>query len=262
MPAALPAPVPLPPAFLRAPLAHRALHDRSAGRPENSPAAFRAAIAAGYGIECDIQPSADGVPMVFHDYDLKRLTGVAGRIRGHTAAELRALRLLGSGEGIPTLAEMLALVAGRVALLIEVKDQDGAMGPGVGPLEQAVAAELEGYAGPVALMSFNPHSVAALARAAPALPRGLTTSAYAPGDWPLLTAATRDRLREIPDYGATGASFISHEAADLSRPRVADLKDGGAAVLCWTIRSPEAEAEARRIAANVTFEGYAAAIPA
>lgn len=256
------APVPLPGAFLRAPVAHRALHDRAAGRPENSPAAFRAAIAAGYGIECDVQPSADGVPMVFHDYDLKRLTGVAGRIRGLSAAELKATRLLGTGDGIPTLAEMLALVAGRVPLLIEIKDQDGAMGPGVGPLEQAVAAALAGYAGPVALMSFNPHSVAALAEAAPAIPRGLTTSAYAPGDWPLLTPAVRDRLRDIPDYEAVGASFVSHEAADLCRPRVADLRARGATVLCWTIRSPEAEAEARRVAANVTFEGYAATIPA
>lgn len=261
MPATPPA-VALPAAFLRAPVAHRALHDRKAGRPENSPAAFRAAIAAGYGIECDVQPSADGVPMVFHDYDMKRLTGVAGRIAGRTVAELAATRLLDAEDGIPTLAEMLALVAGRVPLLIEIKDQDGAMGPGVGPLERAVAAVLDGYAGPVALMSFNPHSVAALAAAAPAIPRGLTTSAYAPGDWPLLTSATRDRLREIPDYEAVGASFISHEAADLSRPRVADLKARGAAVLCWTIRSPEAEAEARRVAANVTFEGYAAALPA
>ncbi len=261
LPVAVP-PVVLPAAFLRAPLAHRALHDRAAGRPENSPAAFRAAIAAGYGIECDVQPSADGVPMVFHDYDLKRLTGVAGRIAGRTAAELGALRLLDGGDGIPTLAAMLALVASRVPLLIEVKDQDGAMGPGVGPLEAAVAAALADYPGPVALMSFNPHSVAALARAAPTVSRGLTTSAYAPEDWPLLTPAVRDRLREVPDYEAVAASFLSHEAADLLRPRVADLRARGAAVLCWTIRSPDAEAQARRVAANVTFEGYAAAIPA
>jgi glycerophosphoryl diester phosphodiesterase len=157
---------------------------------------------------------------------------------------------------------MLALVAGRVPLLIEVKDQDGAMGADIGPLEDAVAAALRDYAGPVALMSFNPHSVAALARAAPDRPRGLTTSAYTAGDWPLLTPAVRDRLRTIPDYDAVGASFISHEAADLARARVAELKAKGAGVLTWTIRSPEAEAAARRIAENVTFEGYRAAIPA
>lgn len=251
--------VPLPDAFLGAPIAHRGYHDRTAGRIENSPSAFRAAIAAGYAIECDIQPASDGTPMVFHDYDLRRLTGQSGRIAARTPEDLQGLTLLGGEDTIPTLAEVLALVAGRVPLLIEIKDQDGAMGPSVGALERRVAEVLKGYAGPVALMSFNPFSVAALAEAAPDLPRGLTTSAYKSEDWPLIPASVRDRLRAIPDYDATGASFISHEAADLDRPRVADLKAAGAAILTWTIRSPEADAAARRIAANVTFEGYHAA---
>lgn len=252
-------PVRLPEAFLKAPIAHRGFHDKALGKPENSLAAFRAAIVAGYGIECDIQPSADGVPMVFHDYDLKRLTGTPGRIRSRTAAELGALPLIGGDEGIPTLVDMLDLIAGRVPLLIEIKDQDGTMGPDVGPLERAVADALRTYDGPVALMSFNPHSVAALAEAAPQIARGIVTSAYTAEDWPLLPPAVRDRLRDIPDYDRVGASFISHEAADLPRPRVAELKALGAEVLCWTIRSTQAEAEARRIAGNITFEGYNAA---
>lgn len=250
--------VALPTAFLTLPIAHRALHDRALRRPENSRAAIRAAVAAGYAVEIDIQPSSDGVPMVFHDYDLRRLTGIAGRIRGLSAAELGALTLLDSDEGIPTLAEVLNIIAGQVPLLIEIKDQDGAMGGNIGDLEQAVAGVLQGYAGPVALMSFNPHSVAALARAAPHLPRGLTTSAYRAEDWPLLPAAVRDQLRDIPDLTRTGSSFVSHEAADLDRPLIATLKDDGIAILCWTIRSPLAEAAARRLAQNVTFEGYAA----
>lgn len=254
--------VPLPASFLGAPLAHRAYHDRAAGRPENSRAAVRAAIEAGYGIEIDIQPSADGVAMVFHDYDLRRLTGAAGRIRGLTAAELGNIALLDGDEGIPTLAEVLAIVAGQVPLLIEVKDQDGNMGPNVGPLEQAIAHDLKGYEGPVALMSFNPHSVAALAGFAPDVPRGLTTGAYSPEGSPLLTAARRDELRQIPDLVRTGSSFISHEVADLARPLVSDLKEQGYNILCWTVRSPEVEAQARLVAENVTFEGYAAPLPA
>lgn len=253
------APIPLPEAFLLLPIAHRGYHDRASGRIENSPAAFRAAIEAGYAIECDIQPAADGTPMVFHDYDLRRLTGRAGRIAGQSVGELSQLSLTGSAETIPTLAAVLDLVAGRVPLLIEIKDQDGALGADVGPLERRVAEVLADYSGPVALMSFNPHSVGALAEAAPDRPRGLTTSAYKAEDWPLIPAAIRDRLREIPDYATAGASFISHEAADLDRPRVAELKAGGAAILTWTIRSPEADAAARRIAQNVTFEGYRAA---
>lgn len=248
----------LHPDFLRLPLAHRAYHDAAAGRPENSLEAVRAAVAAGYGIEMDIQPSADGVPMVFHDYDLQRLTGKPGKITDLTSDALSRMSLSGGREGVPTLAQVLREVGGRVPLLIEIKDQSGASGPEVGALERAVARVLEGYIGPVAVMSFNPHSVAAFHAAAPGVAVGLTTAAYAPDDYPELLGAVCDHLRDIRDYDRVGASFISHEAEDLARPRVADLKARGAAILCWTVRSPEAEAEARKIADNITFEGYAA----
>ena len=254
--------MPLHADFRRLPLAHRALHDLAEGRPENSREAVQAAVSAGYGIEIDIQPSADGVPMVFHDYDLRRLTGVGGRVRALTAGKLGALRLLGGPSGIPTLTDVLRIVAGRVPLLIEIKDQDGALGPDVGDLEEAVAQVLASYDGPVAVMSFNPHSIAAFHKVAPGITVGLTTSAYRLKDWALIPATTRNRLREIPDYERVGACFISHEVSDLDRPRVAALKETGAAVLCWTVRSAKVEAEARRIADNVTFEGYPAALPA
>lgn len=253
---------PLPADFLRLPIAHRAYHDRAAGRPENSRAAVRAAVAAGYGIEIDLQLSRDGVPMVFHDETLERLTPREGWLRDLTAAELAKIPLTDGDEGIPTLAEVLALVAGKVPLLIELKDQTLRMAETDGKLEEATAAALSGYDGPVAVMSFNPHCMAHMARLAPNLARGITTSAYDPEDWAPLPAATCDRLRPIPDYDRVEASFISHEAADLNRPRVAELAAQGAAILCWTIRSPQAEAEARRIAGNVTFEGYPAALPA
>lgn len=252
---------PLPPAFLQVPLAHRAYHDLAAGRPENSLAAVRAAIDAGYGIEIDVQPSRDSVPLVFHDYDLGRLTSETGPIRQRSAAEASAIPLTGGDEGIPTLAEVMAEVAGRVPLLIEVKDQDGAMGPDTGGIEPAVARVVTGYDGPLALMSFNPHTVARLAELLPEVACGLV-SLDADGPHAGLTKKARDRLRDLKGFEDLGASFISHEAADLSRPRVAELKARGVPVLCWTIRSPEAEAEARKIADNITFEGYAAAFPA
>jgi glycerophosphoryl diester phosphodiesterase len=254
--------VPLPDAFLRLPIAHRALHDRAAGRVENSLTAIGAAVAAGYGIEIDLQLSADGQAMVFHDEDLDRLTDANGPVSARRAADLLAIRLKDSADTIPTLPQVLNLIADRVPLLIEIKDQSLTMGPTDGRLEAATAAALETYRGPVAVMSFNPDAVAHMARLAPAVPRGITTSAYDPDDWAPLPPGTCDRLRAIPDYAATGSSFISHEAADLSRPRVAALKAKGARVLCWTIRSPGAEALARKVADNITFEGYAAALPA
>jgi glycerophosphoryl diester phosphodiesterase len=247
-------------AFLRLPIAHRALHDVHDGRPENSLAAIGAAIAHGYGIEIDLQLSADDQAMVFHDYALQRLAEAAGPVRGLSAKALSQTRLKGGDEGIPTLRQVLDLVAGRVPVLIEIKDQDGAMGPAIGPLEAATAAALAGYDGPVAVMSFNPHAVARMAALCPELPRGLVTSAFRYADWPL-PAETCDHLRAIPDYDRIAACFITHEVADLDRACVTALKTAGANVLCWTVRSPEAEAEARKIAQNVTFEGYIAALP-
>jgi len=246
----------LDPRFLTFPLAHRAMHDRTQHRAENSLAAVKAAIAAGYGIEIDVQPSKDGVAMVFHDEHLFRLTDHDAPLSSLSAEALGRLPLSDGGGTIPTLRTVLDLVGGRVPLLIEIKDQDGAMGETNGVLERAVASDLKGYIGPLAVMSFNPHSIAMMQDLAPEVPRGLTTSAYNPADWAPLDPAICDRLREIPDYDRVGACFISHEAADLGRPRVAELKSRGAKVLCWTIRSPEAEAAARTVADNVTFEGY------
>ena len=252
----------LHPDFLTRPLAHRAFHDLTAGRPENSRAAVSAAIAAGYAIEIDLQLSADGRAIVFHDYSLARLAEAEGPLRSRSAAELAAIGLRGGAEGIPDFRTILDLVAGRVPLLVEIKDQDGAMGPSIGALEAAALADLARYRGPVALMSFNPHSVAEIGRLRPDLPRGLVTSAYRPEDWHPLTPETCNRLRDMPDVERIGASFISHEWRDLARPRVAEVQAAGLDLLCWTIRSGEEEAEARQIARNVTFEKYLAEIPA
>lgn len=252
----------LPADFLRLPLAHRALHQRSERRPENSPSAIRAALEAGYGIEIDVQGTADGQAVVFHDEWMERLTEATGFVKDYTAAELGRIRLRDCDDCIPTLPEVLALVAGRVPLLIEIKDQTDHMVETDGRLEAAVARALETYQGPVAVMSFNPHAVANMARLAPAIPRGITTAAYDYAGWAPLDPARCDELREIADYDRVGATFISHEAADLGRERVAALKAKGATILTWTITSAAMEAKARAVADNVTFEGYLAALPA
>ncbi len=252
----------LPVQLLSVPIAHRALHDVTDGRPENSRAAIRAAIAGGYAIEIDLQLSSDDVPMVFHDYALDRLAEAKGAIRLRSQSELAGIALTGGdGEGIPTLAEVLDLVAGQVPLLIELKDQDGNLGPDIGTLEKATAKVLEGYGGVVALMSFNPHSVTALAQYAPDIPRGLVTSSYLAKDWVPVSPAVCDHLRDIPDFDSSESCFISHEVGDLSRQRVQELRSAGVPVLCWTVTSSEIEAESRAWVDNVTFEQYLSPLP-
>ena len=118
-----PAPDPARVAWLKGcEYAHRGLH--GAGRVENSRAAFVAAIEAGMGIECDIQRSRDDQPMVFHDWDFARLLGRSDQGADLAAADWRALRYA-DGEAPMSLPELLDLLAGRVALLIEIKSRRG-----------------------------------------------------------------------------------------------------------------------------------------
>ena len=249
---------PLPQVFLSRPIAHRGYHDKGAGRIENSPAAFAAAVSAGYGIEMDLQLSRDGVAMVFHDDVLDRLTNETGRVRDRDAAELQAMTLKGGTETIPTLEQVLALVGGAVPIFIELKDQHGQMGDTDGVLERTTADGLSGYSGPVALMSFNPNMIRRMADLCPGIPRGIISSAWRKIDEPQVPVDTRARLAAIPDFDVVGASFLSHDVTNLSSPRVEQIKAQGTPILCWTVRSADQERDARKIADNITFEGYAA----
>ena len=154
--------------FLR-PYAHRGLW--SEGVPENSLAAFRAAVEAGYGIELDVQLSADGTVMVFHDYTLDRVCGREGLLTDLPEAELADIPLAGTKETIPTLEEVLRVVDGRVPLLIELKGETGDTS-----IVPATLAVLEGYQGLWCMESFNPLLVRAVKKQAPHVVRGLLST--------------------------------------------------------------------------------------
>ncbi|MCK0150279.1 phosphodiesterase [Marivita sp. S6314] len=248
----------LSPAFFTKPIAHRGYHNTANGRSENSPSAFAAAIKAGYGIELDLQLSRDGVPMVFHDHVLDRLTDESGPVRDRDADALQKIVLTGGMDRIPTFADVLTQVDGAVPLLVELKDQHGEMGVTDGVLEAATAQALAEYRGDVALMSFNPNMIAPLQRLCPDIPRGLISSAWRKSDEPQVPVDTRARLAAIPDFETVGADFLSHDVTNLNAPRVEQLKARRVPIFCWTVRSVEQEQEARKVADNITFEGYAA----
>jgi glycerophosphoryl diester phosphodiesterase len=226
------------------PIAHRGFHDLARGVPENSLAAFRAAMEAGYAIECDLHPSSDGVPMVFHDDELGRLTGLSGCVRELTAAELSSLQLTRTRERIPRLADLLDLVQGRVLLVIELKHM---VGRDAG-FARVVVEALRNYHGPVALMSFDPGLIADIGAAAPKLPRGLT----AEGDWRSASQHLNTMLRIKVD-------FISYAVDDLPTPfPVFARRALRIPLICWTVRTPAQLARARAWADQITFEGFAA----
>jgi glycerophosphoryl diester phosphodiesterase len=230
-PRATTAPADLRPHWLtHAPIAHRGLHAAHDGRPENSLAAFAHACALGFPAELDVRLTRDGEVVVFHDRALRRLTGAAGRVEDRAAAEVRALRLLGTGERVPLLREVLDLVGGRVPLLIELKS-------GAPPtrLEHAVLAALDRYAGEVAIQSFKLRTVRELDR---------REAPHAVGRlW---------RRRTVPAVGERVA-FVGCHVDGAPRRAVRRRRDAGAVVLAWTVRSPEQAERALRFVDNYIF---------
>ncbi len=230
------------------PVAHRGLHDAANGIVENTASAFSAAIGGQYAIECDLQLAADGEVMVFHDDTLGRLTEVHGALSSLTSSELRAIAFQATADRMMTLGELCDLVAGRVPLILELKSRFD----GDPTLADRVAAVVQGYAGPVAAMSFDPVVVGALRAAAPWLPRGLVAqNTEAPNN-----ASTNQR-----GYAATAfrarPHFLAWSVRDL--PGFWPLLGRwafGLPLLTWTVRTEAERIRARRWANQVIFEGF------
>ncbi|WEX11740.1 glycerophosphodiester phosphodiesterase [Chelativorans sp. AA-79] len=224
------------------PVAHRGLHDMNGERWENTPAAFRAAMERGYAIECDVHMSADGVPVIFHDHELNRLTGRDGKVWQRTAAELCTLAIGGTQERIPTLADTLSLVNGTVPLVIELK---GAVGHDEG-LVDGVLARLRGYQGQVALMSFDHRILRELGRKAQDVPIGLTAEGEA-----------ENAIEAHFSMLAHRISFVSYAVAHLPNPFIAFVRGRlSMPVITWTVRNEADMEKSFRYADQITFEGF------
>lgn len=241
------------PAWLTArPVAHRGYHDPTAGRVENTVAAVEAAIARGFAVECDIQLSRDDVPVAFHDDTLERLAGTRAVVSSLTIAELKAVPLIGTADRIPTLPELLAVVAGRVPLFVEFKSRfDGNR-----RLEQVAAPLLAAYSGPLAVMSFDPRSVIALARLATDRPRGLVADSFTHKYWQAIPLARRFALRHLLAAPLAAPSFVAYGVHDLPANAPLFLRHLGVPLLAWTVRSAADRATARRYADQIIFEGF------
>ena len=223
--------------------AHRGLHD--ATRVENSPSAFRAAIAAGLGIECDVQASADGQAMVFHDWELDRLTAERGPLRARSAEALGRLALAGGEDRIWTLGELLAEIAGAVPLLVEIKSRRQVP---IAPLCLAVRAALTGYGGRAAVMSFDPRVVRWFRRSAPALVRGLVVTEEG-------QRGLRGRCRRHLALWHARAEFLAYDVRDLPSRFAAAQRARGLPLLTWTVRTPALRERARLHADAPIAEG-------
>lgn len=242
------------------PIAHRGLHDAAKGVIENSMSAARAAIAGGFGVECDVQLTADGELVVFHDETLERLTDGDGAVATHRADELIRLRLRGSSDAIPAFPDFLAAIGGRTPIVVEIKSAFN----GDTTAAQRAAQTLAHYDGPVAIESFDPDQIAFLRARAAALgiahrPLGIVGEAqYGEADWPQLSAAQRAELTHFLHYTRTLPDFLSWNVRDLPHAIPLLLRDAlRIPITAWTVRSPEAAARAREWTDQIVFEGFA-----
>ena len=223
--------------------AHRGLHGGSV--VENSPSAFASAIQRGLGIECDVQRSRDGQAMVFHDWELDRLTAATGPVKARGSAELAKLVLGESGDTIPTLPQLLAQVGGKVPLLIEIKSKRAVRHA---PLCLAVRNALEGYRGPVAVMSFDPRVVRWFAQTAPRIVRGLVVTEEG-------HRTLSGRYRRHASLWHARPHFLAYDVRDLPSRFAAAQRARGLPLLTWTVRSEELAERARQHADAPIAEG-------
>jgi glycerophosphoryl diester phosphodiesterase len=241
--------------FLR-PIAHRGLHSRSKGRIENTAPAFLAAIAKGYGIECDLQAAKDGTPMVFHDDKLERLTGEPGRISFLSPTALARLTYKGQDERIMTFAQFLDLVDGQVPLLVEVKTNSATP---LDPFLDRIARQARAYKGSIALMSFDLEVVAALARLAPTIPRGPVIGSHQLPKrlWATPGAAGRATIARLLDGAPATGSFLAVDVRILRATRGWMTRRAiDKPLFSWTIRSRRERSTAARYADAPIFETY------
>ncbi|WEK49529.1 MAG: glycerophosphodiester phosphodiesterase family protein [Candidatus Kaistia colombiensis] len=242
------------PAWLTArPIAHRAYHDAASGRVENTLSAVRAAIDRNFAIEVDLQLTADGAVVVFHDDTVDRLLQATGRVDAMSLASLKATAFKQGGDRVPTLAELLETVDGKVPLVIELKSNwDGNR-----RLEAAVAPILAAYDGPAVVMSFDPDSMAVMQWLLPTMPRGIVADRYTDLDeWGSLSPRQRFALRNLSAVPRVGASFVSYDLNGLPSFAPSKVRASGLPLITWTVRTREQAAKARLYTDQITFEGF------
>jgi len=236
------------------PVAHRGLHEASHGIIENTAAAFLAAIAGDYGIETDLQISADGEAMVHHDDALGRLTEGTGLLAEMSAAQIEAVTFKASAARILTLGKLCDLVGGRVSLLLEFKSHfDGDL-----RLAKRTADVLSSYAGPVAVMSFDPDLIEAVRHAAPRLARGIVAQRHYFGpEWDELPVSRKRSMSWLLHAPRSRPQFLAYSVKDLpATPPVLARMMFGLPLLAWTVRNEEDRILAGGWADQMIFEGW------
>jgi glycerophosphoryl diester phosphodiesterase len=236
--------------LVRRPFAHRGLHDEKV--PENSSAAFQAALEKNYAIECDVQLTADGEAVVFHDDRLDRMTDERGLVLERKSKDICKLLLGNSRCKIQTLGEMLDQISGRTTLLIEIKSSWN----GEQDLALRVLEVLKSYSGPFAVMSFDPSIISLLSERAPNIVRGIVADRVQDDYYSMLSIQNRVVMRQFLHLEETCPYFVSFDANGLPFEPVQQIRAAGFPVITWTITNEKMAERAGRYADQITFEKY------
>lgn len=245
--------MPAPAWLTERPAAHRGLHEAEHGVIENTPTAARAAVEAGFAVECDVQLTADGEAVIFHDFTLDRLTTATGRIDQRSTADLVGIAFKATGDRMPTLEGFLDLIAGRAPVFVEIKSRfDGGL-----TLTRRVAEILRGREEPIAVMSFDEAIVEALSALTPGRPRGIVAQAP-PSDPQQLPPQTSRRRSpaSLLHLDHARPDFLAWRVRDLPHPVPDFARRSGLPVLTWTVRTPEERQTAAAFADQIIFEGF------
>ena len=210
--------------------AHRGLHGE--GAAENSLTAFRRAVDEGFGVELDVRLTADGELVVFHDSTLKRMVGVDKKVNSLTLAELREYRLADTDDTVPTLREVFDLVDGKIPLLIEIKENTGEY-----DVTEKLLCELDGYAGPYIVESFNPLALMRFRKRRNDVPLGILSKHFCARDKrSFLNFIIQNMLLNflsVPDFVAYDHRDTHMTALKLARSLF------GTVTVAWTTKSRE-----------------------
>ena len=217
--------------------AHRGLHDLAQGRPENSMAAFRAAVEAGFGAELDVHLMADGRLAVVHDSDLTRVCGKKAFIEDLTAEDLKDYPLQGTGEAIPLFEDVLALFEGKTPLVVELKVERG----NANALTDAAMALLKDWNGTYCVESFHPGALLRLKEKYPQVIRGqLSQNFMKDSEVNGLALPTRFMLTNLLTSAFTKPDFIAYNWKDRENASLRLMKRlYGVHEVAWTVRDRE-----------------------
>ena len=232
--------------LVKAPLGHRGMFNKT--YPENTLGAFKNAVKHGYGCELDVQMTTDGTLVVFHDYDMARLTGVSGDIRNKSYEEIKNLKILNTKYGIPTFEEVLKVVDGKIPLLVEIKHHKH-----IGEMERKIKDALRNYHGEYAIESFNPRIVRWFYKNAPEIVRGQLSCTFKDDD---VNPILKKLLHALLFMKYNHSQFLAYDVDDITKNKKVLKFKKQMPVITWSVKNKDQVTQLKEYFDNYIFEGF------